>query len=87
MPYIVIDHYKVEMSEEEIIYYNELSEIHGKDCFSKLFKTDQDGIILIIKPTKTVPLAVLFFMQNLMINQHLRIFDTRIAEVEHKVKL
>jgi len=77
----VIDHQKVDITDEEYEYYQELvkqftdENNKGTDYFKGLFRTDEDGFITIIKPTKTVPWAVLFFVQQVMITQRLRIFD------------
>jgi len=86
-----IAHRKVEISKEEYEYYQELvkmctdDKINGSDYFNDLFETDGDGIITIIKPTKDIPWTVLFFIQNLMINQHLRQYDKRILAVEKRL--
>ena len=86
-----IDFQKVEMSDEEFKYYQELvkklttAETKGSDYFRDLFNTDDNGLITIIKPSKPVPWDVMFFVQNLLFNQHLRSYDVRIKEIENKV--
>jgi len=77
-----IGYQKVDINEEEFQYYSELCKEHGEGVFSDLFETDDEGIVTIIKPTKSIPWAVLFFVQNLMINQHLRQYDRRLAKLE-----
>lgn len=73
---------QVEMSDKEFDYYTEIlgnlrqsGENKPEDFFIDLFDADQDGFINIIKPTKTIPWVVLFFVQQLMISQRLRLMD------------
>ena len=86
-----IDFQKVEMSDEEFKYYQELVQklttdgIKGSDYFRDLFQTDDNGLITIIKPSKPVPWDVIFFTQNLLVNQQLRSYDARIKLIEDKV--
>jgi len=77
----VIDYQKVDMTDEEFTYYKELvsqcstEQNKGEEFFRGLFKTNDDGFITLITPQKSVPWAVLFFVQQLMINQRLRVID------------
>ena len=76
----VIDYKQVEMNEEELEYYQDIVKeftsgaYSGKEQFRDCFEVDGDGCITIIKPPvkKQTAWAVLFFLQNLMINQRLR---------------
>jgi len=77
---------KVEITEQEYGYYLELEKQYsGLGYFDDLFETNDNGIIQLIKTTKSIPWSVLFFVQNLMINQHLRQFDGRITDIEKKL--
>ena len=66
-------------------YYEKLVDIYGddkhkgEDYFVDLFETDKDGVITSITPIKSVPWAVLFFVQNLMINQRLSRIEKNIG--------
>ena len=86
-----IDYQKVEMSDEEYAYYQELitkftdDKHKGVDYFTGLFVTDDNGLISIIKPAKPIPWEILFFTLNLQQNQHLRENDRRLAALETKV--
>lgn len=77
----VIDYKKVDMTDEEHNYYKELvtqftdDTTKGTEYFKDLFDVDDDGFIMLIKPTKSIPWAILFFIQQLMISQRLRIID------------
>ena len=83
-----VDYQRLDMADEEYAYYQELiknlstDQTSGDIFFRDLFKSDEKGIITIIKPIKPVPWEVMFFMQNLMINQHLREQDARIDKLE-----
>ncbi len=79
----VIDYKKINISDEEFNYYNHLVElfsdkdknIKGSIYFKDLFEVDEDGFIVLIKTEKSVPWAILFFTQQLMISQRLRFID------------
>jgi hypothetical protein len=79
----IIDYKKVDMSEEEHNYYKYLVEafsdkdknISGSIYFKDLFDVDENGFIILIKTEKSVPWAILFFVQQLMISQRLRSID------------
>ena len=69
---------------EEIVKEHSTDEVNGSKYFEGLFETDDNGKILIINPTKNIPWSVLFFIQNLMINQWLRSYDKRIKNIENQ---
>lgn len=72
---------KVEMTDQEFTYYKELIEQftndkdNGEDFFKDLFESDEEGFITFIKPNKPTPWAIIFFVQQLMITQRLRVID------------
>ena len=76
-----IDYKKVDMSEAEFTYYKELIKefsddtLNGENYFRELFDTDDNGLITIVKVEKSIPWAILFFIQQVQINQRLRLFD------------
>ena len=81
----VIDFQKVDMTDDEFAYYQELLKKYKEDqidFFQGLFVTSKSGTITLIKPSTALPWEILFFVQNLMINQHLRNFDLRISKLE-----
>ncbi len=84
---IGIDFQEVDISEEEYEYYKEILKQLGngaKDHFKDLFYADDRGFITIIKPKNNVPWIVLFFIQQLMISQRLRIIDDFVLKQEKK---
>ncbi|KKN37892.1 hypothetical protein LCGC14_0759010 [marine sediment metagenome] len=80
-----IDNKKVDINEIEYKYYQELVKKHGVSSFSDLFETNEEGCITIVKPTKSISWDVIFFVQNLMINQHMRSNDKRISAIEKEM--
>ena len=87
-----IGYIKVEISEQEYEYYKQLIKRYtddnhkGSNYFVNLFETDSKNRITIIKPTKSIPWEILFFVQNLMINQHMRSYDIRIKQIEDRLE-
>jgi hypothetical protein len=84
----VIDFKKVEMTNEEYEYYQEIikeftdDQYSGKEQFHNVFETDEDGCISIIKPPLKSQIAwvVIFFLQNLMLNQRIRRLEKWVLE-------
>ena len=78
----VIDYKKIDITDEEFDYYKQLVTQHttpifaGTDYFKGLFETDDEGFIYMITPKQSIPWEVLFFIQQVMINQRLRVIDT-----------
>lgn len=86
-----IAYQKVDITELEYKYYQRLVKEYsndgqnGDDFFQDLFDTDKNGIITIIHPIKNIPWVILFFIQNLMINQHMRVNDNRLSKIEKAI--
>jgi len=84
----IIDHKSVDMMDEEYAYYKKLVEeftigmSNGKDQFRDLFDVDGDGCITLVRPPirKQIGWGVLFFIQNLMINQRIRRMERQVEE-------
>lgn len=83
---------KIDITEEEFFYYQELVKKYSEEnnsgarYFENLFETNKKGIITIIKPQADLPWEILFFIQNIMIAQHLREYENRILSMETKLK-
>ena len=92
MAQYVIDHKPIDMTDEENDYYRSLvSEFtngtyNGREQFRDLFDVDSDGCITFIHPPIRRELAwvVLFFVQNLMINQRLRRIERLVGALAKK---
>ena len=84
----IIDFKEVDMTDEEHLYYQQIVEAFsegtysGKEQFHDTFDVDDDGCITLIKPPlkKQTAWAVIFFLQNLMINQRLRRIERWVTE-------
>lgn len=90
----IVDFKYVDMTNEEYQYYKNLineftyDTVDGKDQFRDTFDVDGDGCITLIRPPlkKQMSWAVLFFLQNLMINQRLRRMEKRIEVINERTK-
>lgn len=84
----IIDFKEVDMTDEEYSYYQQIVDTFsdgtysGKDQFHDAFDVDDDGCITLIKPPlkKQMAWAVIFFLQNLMINQRIRRIERWVTE-------
>lgn len=94
----IIDHKKVSMTPDEFRFYTEICKgydrpnFSGKDLFQDHFETNDDGIIIFVKPPhkKYSSLEVFTFLISLQVNQQLRIAQdqvhTLVKEAEEKFK-
>ncbi len=81
---------RLDLSNDEFEYYKILLEKYGADSFRSLFDTDQNGIIISVSPPLDgqTPMAVMFYMLNVMFTQRMRLLDLKISkfdELEKKV--
>lgn len=84
----IIDHKQIDMTDEEFTYYGKLvaeftvGMSNGKDQFRDLFDVDGEGCITFIHPPikRQIGWGILFFVQNLMINQRLRRMEHQVGE-------
>ena len=82
----------VDISDAEFDYYNELSNVFGKDVFDNLFMSDDGGRIISVEPSATspTPMAMIFFLLNLSLNQRLRALDKKLDllnDIEKRLSL
>lgn len=75
---------KLDLSNTEYGYYQELKNAFGEDSFKGVFTTDANGHITSITPSTTQPMAmaIIFFLLNVMLNQRLRKIDTSLSQIE-----
>ncbi len=93
----IIDNKKVEMSNDEWTYYQTICKSYdepnfkGSDLFVGLFESDDNGIIIFLKPpsARKTSFEVYLFLMSLMQHQHLRLMHNQIDEalVQIKAKL
>jgi hypothetical protein len=74
---------RLELSEDEFKYFCALKDQFGGHSFAGLFDTNKNGIITTVNPptNKNVPLGVIFFLLNVMMNQRVRILDKKINKI------
>lgn len=84
----IIDHKKVDMTDDEFNLYqqicrdNDRDNFKGEYLFEDLFESDEKGFLTFLKPPKTYfTFEVIFFLFNLMQHQHLRRNCTELESV------
>jgi hypothetical protein len=78
-----IDNKPLELSDAEFEYYIKLVDAFGTNVFQKTFEVDEKedsqwyGFITLVTPPmdKNLPLGVIFFLMNCMLNQRVREFE------------
>ena len=90
----VIDNKKVEITEDEFSLYKEICRSYdrpnfqGEDLFKNLFETNDDGIIIALKPPRTyTSMEVFMFLMSLMEHQHLRRMEKNINSIVEKLNI
>lgn len=97
MPLIVIDNKRVDLTDDEKLMYQKIVKSYttltnkGEDLFIDLFETDENGIIIFLKPphVRQTSFEVFLFLMSIMQHQHLRLMhkqvDEACAEIKEKV--
>lgn len=75
----IIDNKKINLTADEFALYNKIAtsydrqNFQGKDLFKGLFETDDNGIIIFLKPptAKYTSMEVYMFLIGVMVHQHL----------------
>lgn len=72
------------MTADEFKYYLSLKDKYGEKSFADLFITDNNGIILSVSPPTTgdTPMAVIFFLLNLMFTQRMNTMYLEIGSIK-----
>lgn len=94
----IIDNKKIELTPDEYAMYEQIVKSYtnlttnGEDLFVDLFETDDNGIILFLKPPKRqTSFEIYLFLINIFQHQHLRIMysmvNAKIKELDEKLKL
>jgi hypothetical protein len=76
----IIDNKKIDLTESEHQLYQEICKAYdtttfqGKDLFKGLFETNDDGVIIFLKPSNKpyASMEVFLFLISVMVHQHLR---------------
>jgi hypothetical protein len=80
----------LDLSNEEFQYCLELMKAFGDDVFYNTFDVEESesslhyGFISLVKPplNKSLPMGVVYFLLNCMLNQRVRRFDEAILKME-----
>lgn len=94
----IIDNKKIEMTSDEWTMYQKIVKSYtsltnrGEDLFIDLFESDDNGIIIFLKPPskRQTSLEVFLFLMSLMQHQHLRLMQKQVddlcIQVREKIK-
>lgn len=90
----IIDNKKVDMTQDEWSMYQKIVKSYttmtnkGEDLFIDLFETDDQGIIIFLKPPskRQTSFEIFLFLMSLMQHQHLRQMHNQIDELCTQVK-
>jgi len=90
----VVDNKKVEMTDDEWTMYEKIVKSYttltnkGEDLFIDLFETNDDGIIIFLKPPsrRQTSFEVFLFLMALMQHQHLRLMHNEFKEAIAQLK-
>lgn len=90
----IIDNKKIDMTDDEWSMFNKIvqsyttSTNNGEDLFKDLFETDDNGIIIFLKPPSTfrTSFEVFLFLMSIMQHQHLRLMHKQIDDLCAQLK-
>jgi hypothetical protein len=90
----VVDNKRIDMTEDEWTMYQKIvmsytsSTNKGEDLFKELFETDDNGIIIFLKPpTKfRTSFEVFLFLMALFQHQHIRLMHNEVSDVCNQMK-
>jgi hypothetical protein len=82
----IIDNKKVEMTEDEYKFYQDIcinydrQNFQGKEIFKNLFEVDDRGIIIFIKPpgTRATSMEAYLFITSIFWHQHMRLMHQKV---------
>lgn len=85
----VIDNKKIDITEDEWAMYEKIVKSYttltnrGEDLFMDLFETDDNGIIMFLKPPskRQTSFEVFLFLMSVMQHQHLRVMYKEVEDV------
>ena len=94
MPLFVIDNKKVDLTSDEWNMYQKIVKSYtsatnkGEDLFIDLFETDDNGIIMFLRPPskRQTSFEVFLFLISIQQQQHIRIMYAQVADVCKQMK-
>lgn len=90
----IVDCKKLDMTEDEYALYQKIVRSYttatnkGEDLFIDLFESDEEGIIIFLKPPsrRQSTLEVFLFLMALFQHQHLRLMHNEVSSVCDQMK-
>jgi hypothetical protein len=86
----IVNNKKIDMTNDEWNLYQQIVKLNttlpyqkGEDLFADLFETNEDGLIIFLRaPTQRhTTFGITIFLQNLLINQQLRLSHQRVDDL------
>ena len=95
MPVIIIDNKRVNLTSDEESMYRKIVQSYttltnkGEDLFIDLFETDDNGIIIFLKPPniRQTSFEVFLFLMSIFQHQHLRLMHNEVADMAAQMKV
>lgn len=90
----VVDNKKLDMTDDEWTMYQQIVKSYttlsnkGEDLFMELFETDEEGIIIFLRPPskRQTSLQIFLFLMALMQHQHLQSMQRQVTEAIKEMK-
>jgi hypothetical protein len=90
----IIDNKKLDMTSDEWAMYQKIVKSYttltnrGEDLFIDLFESDDNGIIIFLKPPskRQTSLEVFLFLMSIMQHQHLRLMQKQVDDLCDQVR-
>lgn len=90
----VIDNKKIDLTEDEWDMYLKIVKSYttptnkGEDLFIDLFETDDQGVIIFLKPPskRQTSFEVFLFLMSIMQHQHLRLMHKQVDDICDQLK-
>jgi hypothetical protein len=90
----VVDKKKMDMTDDEYMMYQKIVKSYttptnkGEDLFMDLFETNEDGIIMFLKPPskRQTSFEVFLFLMAIFQHQHLRLMHAQIDDLCAQMK-
>ena len=90
----VIDNKKIDLTDDEWNMYIKIVKSYttitnkGEDLFADLFETDDNGIIIFLKPPskRQTSFEVFLFLMSIMQHQHLRLMHKEVGDICSQMK-
>ena len=94
MPLSIIDNKKVDLTSDEWQMYQKIVKSYttqtnkGEDLFMDLFESDNNGIIMFLKPPskRQTSFEIFLFLMAVQQQQHIRIMYDRVADICKQMK-